>query len=47
MSSQFTNNYMTTLTSSNPYITKKLNNMDKAKLFRKNVMTRLNYTTRH
>jgi len=35
MSSQITNNnYMTTLTSPNPYITRKLNNMDKAKAFK-------------
>ena len=30
MSSQTTNNYLTALTSPNPYITRKLNNMDKA-----------------
>ena len=35
MSSQFTNNYMTVLTSPNPYVTRKLNNMNKAKLFKK------------
>jgi len=35
MSSQITNNYMTALTSLNPYITKKLNNMNEAKLFKK------------
>ena len=35
MSSQFTNNYMTAPTSLNLYITRKLNNMDKAKLFKK------------
>jgi len=35
MSSQFTNNYMTVPISSNPYITRKLNNMDEAKLFKK------------
>ena len=35
MSSQFTNNYMTTSISPNPYITRKLNNMDEAKLFKK------------
>ena len=35
MSSQFTNNYMTAPTSPNLYITRKLNNMDKAKLFKK------------
>jgi len=29
-----TNNYMTAPTSSNPYITRKLNNMDKAKIFK-------------
>jgi len=34
MSSQITNNYMTTLTSPNPYITRKLNNIDKAKAFK-------------
>jgi len=34
MSSQITNNYMITLTSSNPYITRKLNNIDKAKAFK-------------
>ena len=35
MSSQITNNYMTAPTSSNPYITRKLNNMKEAKLFKK------------
>ena len=35
MSSQITNNYMTALTSPNPYITRKLNNMEEAKLFKK------------
>ena len=35
MSSQATNNYMTTPTSPNPYITRKLNNMDEAKIFKK------------
>ena len=35
MSSQFTNNYMTASISPNPYITRKLNNMDEAKLFKK------------
>jgi len=36
MSSQITNNnnYMTTPTFSNPYITRKLNNMDEAKAFK-------------
>jgi len=34
MSSQITNNYMTTPTSPNPYITRKLNNMDEAKAFK-------------
>jgi len=36
MSSQITNknNYTTTPTSPNPYITRKLNNMDKAKAFK-------------
>jgi len=29
-----TNNYMTAPTSPNPYITRKLNNMDKAKIFK-------------
>jgi len=30
-----TNNYMTAPTSLNPYITRKLNNIDKAKVFKK------------
>jgi len=35
MSSQITNNnYMTTSTSSNSYITRKLNNIDEAKVFK-------------
>ena len=34
MSSQITNNYMTTLTSPNFYITRKLNNIDEAKAFK-------------
>ena len=35
MSSQITNNnYMTTFTSLNPYITRKLNNIDEAKVFK-------------
>ena len=35
MSSQVTNNYITAPNSPNPYITKKLNNMDEAKIFKK------------
>ena len=35
MSSQSTNNYMTVLISPNLYVTRKLNNMDEAKLFKK------------
>ena len=35
MSSQITNNYMTAPTSPNPYITRKLNNMNETKLFKK------------
>ena len=35
MSSQATNNYMTVPTSPNLYITRKLNNMNKAKIFKK------------
>ena len=37
MSSQVNNNYyyMTASTSPNPYITKKLNNMNEAKIFKK------------
>jgi len=36
MSSQITNNnYMTTLTSPNPYITRKLNNMNEAQILKK------------
>jgi len=35
MSSQMTNNYMTAPTSPNPYITRKLNNMNEAKEFKK------------
>ena len=34
MSYQITNDYATTPTFSNPYITKKLNNMNKAKLLK-------------
>jgi len=36
MSSQITNNnYITTLTSPNPYITRKLNNIDEAQVLKK------------
>jgi len=35
MSSQFTNTFITAPTSPNPYITRKLNNMDKARIFKK------------
>ena len=35
ISSQITNNYMTIPTSPEPYITRKLNNMDKAKILKK------------
>ena len=35
MSSQFNNNFTTTLISPNPYITRELNNIDEAKLFKK------------
>ena len=35
MSSQVTNNYMTVPNSPNPYITKKLNNIDETKIFKK------------
>ena len=35
MSSQMTNNYMIASTSPNPYITRKLNNMDEVKVFKK------------
>ena len=47
MSSQITNNYMTEPTSLNPYITRKLNNMDKAKKFKKewDNLTRLYHKT--
>ena len=34
MSSQITNNYMTAPNSPNPYITRKLNNIDEAKAFK-------------
>ena len=34
MSFQITNNYITTPTFPNPYITRKLNNMDKAQVFK-------------
>jgi len=34
MSFQIINNYMTTPTFPNPYITRKLNNIDKAKVFK-------------
>ena len=47
MSSQVTNNYVTTPTSPNLYITRKLNNMEKAKLFKKehNDWTKLYHKT--
>jgi len=35
MFSQFTNTFITALTSFNPYITRKLNNMDEARVFKK------------
>ena len=35
ISSQTINNYITALNSPNPYITKKLNNMDETKIFKK------------
>jgi len=35
MSSQITNNYMTVPTFFNPYVTRKLNNINEAKLFKK------------
>ena len=35
MFSQFTNNYITVPTSPNLYMTRKLNNMDEVKLFKK------------
>jgi len=35
MSYQIANNYVTIPTSPNPYITRKLNNIDKAKLLKK------------
>jgi len=48
MSSQITNNnYMTAPTSPNSYITRKLNNMDKAKVFKnkQDDLTKLYYKT--
>ena len=47
MSSQFTNTFITTPTSFNLYITRKLNNMDKARIFKKehNNWTKLYYKT--
>ena len=35
MSAQFTNNYITTPTSPNPYISRKLNNMDQVQVMKK------------
>ena len=35
MSSQLSNNFMTAPTSSNPYISRQLNNMDEARIFKK------------
>jgi len=35
MSSQVTNNYITVSTSPNPYMTRKHNNMDEARIFKK------------
>ena len=35
MSSQFNNNFTTALTLPNSYVTKRLNNIDKGKLFKK------------
>ena len=45
MSSQIINNYVTILTSSNLYISRKLNNLDEAKLLQKehNKWTQLYY----
>ena len=47
MSFQIINNYVTTPTSSNPYISRKLNDLDKAKLLQKehNDWTQLYYKT--
>ena len=47
MSSQVTNNYITAPTSPNPYITRKLNNIEKVKLFKKehDNWTKLYYKT--
>ena len=47
MSSQFTNTFITAPTSFNLYITRKLNNMDKARIFKKehNNWTKLYYKT--
>jgi len=47
MSYQITNNYITTPTSLNPYITRKLNNMEKTKLLKEecNDWSKLYYKT--
>jgi len=47
MSSQTTNNYLTAPTSPNPYITRKLNNMDEAKIMKeeRNDWTKIYYKT--
>jgi len=47
MSSQTTNNYLTALTLPNPYITRKLNNMDEAKMIKeeRNNWTKMYYKT--
>ena len=47
MSFQTTNNYLTAPTSSNPYITRKLNNIDEAKIMKeeKNDWTKIYHKT--
>jgi len=47
MTSQITNNYTTAPTSPNPYITRRLNNMDKAQVLKKeqNNWTKLYHKT--
>ena len=49
MSSQISNNntYTTAPTFSNPYISRKLNNMDNAQVIKKREKTEQDYTARH
>jgi len=46
MSLQITNNYTTVPTSPNPYISRRLNNINEAQTMKKNEMTEQSYTIR-